>query len=327
MLVSIIIPVYNGEKYIKECIESCLNQSHSNINVIIINDGSTDNTESIIIDFESRDKRISHYNQLNQGLVQSRKNGVNYSNSEFFMFLDADDTIEVDAVEKLVKEQRKANCDIVFANFITEFPNGKIISYSNNKYDVNMHSDNVLRNILDKKIAPTIWGKLIRKSIFQQIDVPNDITIGEDAVAIAQILSKEPKVSFIDDNIYHYIQRENSMVNGKNLTKNKKRLLFIKYFINLNLDSKDFDSIEMNLKKFILCEIFDILRDGGNFDDVKIYYNWIKEKTSVYKFKGTLGISRILLIKSFAINNQLGNFISHNYNLLRKVRNQIIKAI
>lgn len=328
MYITIIIPVYNGAKYLEKCITSCMHQTYDKIEILLINDGSTDLTENIILNYESKDKRIRHITQSNQGLVKSRKNGVSITKTDYFLFLDADDTLELNAVEKLVEEQKKTQSDIIFANFITEFANGTCLACSNNTFTKTYESYNVINDILKKKIAPTIWGKLIAKSLFLQINVPEFITIGEDAIAISQLLRLNPKISSINDNIYHYIQRETSMVNRNSKDKNYKRLLFMEYYKNLILDEFDrTEEIIHNLKHFLIGEVFDILRDGGNFNDTKKLYNWIIADDNLLSYKDSIGLYRIFLIKSFAINETFGYYVSYCYNKLRMFRNNIIKRV
>lgn len=326
MDVTIIIPVYNGAEYLKNCIGSCITQSHKNLEILIINDGSTDFSEQIIKDFEKHDSRVRHINQTNQGLVKSRKIGAKEAKNDYILFLDADDVLDSDAVEKLVAQQRKTNSDIVFANFIIEFANGAVISYSNNNFQGNFEAEHIFSCILKKQIAPTIWGKLIRKSLFSRTDVPDYMTIGEDAIAISQLLFLMPKISAINDHVYHYVQRDESMVNIRNKNKNMKRLCFMDFYKGLVLNSPyKSNSIEQELKHFMISEIFDILRDGGNLKDINVIYKWITENNTLYSYKNTIGFSRMLLVESFVISEPLGTFFCYSYNILRNIRNKLLK--
>lgn len=324
MKITIIIPVYNGAKYLESCIDSCLNQSYNNIEILLINDGSTDSSEHIITKYETLDHRVKHITQQNQGLVKSRKNGIKHAHTDFVLFLDADDFLTPDAIQTLVQAQVNTDADIIFANFIVEFESGKVLSYSNNKFYNSYEPVNVLNNILLKNIAPTIWGKLIRKDLYTQIDVPDNITIGEDAIAITNLLLLNPKVTSVDANIYHYIQREGSMVNTKNKYKNQQRLIFMSYYRELLL--KEFGQsyeIKSSLKHFLIGEVFDVLRDGGEYEDIEGVYKWITKNDRLRNYKSTIGLSRIILIKSFVVNEVLGRWVSFGYNRLRMIRNKL----
>ena len=102
-LVSIIIPVYNCEKYITICLDSLINQTYSNIEIILVNDGSNDRSEDVIREFAKNDNRIKLYNQINQGVSVARNTGLDKATGEYIMFVDADDYIELDMVDELIK--------------------------------------------------------------------------------------------------------------------------------------------------------------------------------------------------------------------------------
>ena len=119
--ISIIVPVYNVEKYLDECIQSIINQTHKNIEIILINDGSTDNSLSILRKYEGIDKRIIVINQENKGLSASRNIGIKKSTGKYISLIDADDIIHPRMIELLYKEIKNNNCDIsicMFQNFI-----------------------------------------------------------------------------------------------------------------------------------------------------------------------------------------------------------------
>ena len=116
-LISIIIPAYNAETYLNECINSVITQTYRNLEIVIINDGSTDNTLNIIKKYKSIDKRIVAINQNNCGVYDSRCNGVKISKGDYIIFLDADDFLTSDCVEKLYNSIIESNTDIVRCNF------------------------------------------------------------------------------------------------------------------------------------------------------------------------------------------------------------------
>ena len=114
-LISIIVPAYNVEKYISKCIESLINQTYKNIEIIIINDGSRDNTENIIKKF--KDKRIKYYKNVNQGIGKTRNFGIDKSNGEFLMFIDSDDFLDIRACEILHNKIKEEKLDLVICDF------------------------------------------------------------------------------------------------------------------------------------------------------------------------------------------------------------------
>src|SRR5690625_1048731 len=107
ILVSIIIPVYNKEEYLEDCLESVINQSYEKIEIIIINDGSTDGSESIIKKWKNKDNRIKYMSQNNQGVAIARNNGIKVSKGDYIYFIDADDYLSLNAIETLYKHSIK----------------------------------------------------------------------------------------------------------------------------------------------------------------------------------------------------------------------------
>lgn len=320
MKVTIIIPAYNSEKYIGKAILSCLNQTYTNLEILIVNDGSTDSTSHIISEYENKDARIKHIYQKNQGLVRARKTGVQNTKTTFFVFLDSDDTLTPNAIEELVKVNKEQNRDIIFSNFYTEFENGVLLHKSNNDYCDDDEYKDYAEKILSKKIAPTIWGKLIRTKLFLQIDTPDEVTIGEDAISILQLLSLKPKVGHVNTYIYHYIQHSDSMVNIVDLKKNKQRILFINIFCNTVPNILDCN-LTNSLKLFLLGEIFTLLRDGGSFTDVIEHYHYCIKGSSRKEIITQIGFTRWLMIALFDINRVIGIVYRSTYNYARHLRN------
>lgn len=119
-LVSVIIPAYNADKFIDTCINSIMCQSYTEIEIIIINDGSDDKTSEILNEYASVDDRIIIYNQSNHGLVYSRKKGLEFAKGEYCIFVDADDYLDRFAVESMVLDISKSDCDLIHYNFFND---------------------------------------------------------------------------------------------------------------------------------------------------------------------------------------------------------------
>ena len=135
-LVSIIVPVYNAEKYLDRCLDSLINQTYNNLEIILINDGSIDDSKSILNQYKNKDNRIKVYNQENLGAAQTRNNGIQFSSGEFITFVDADDFIEENYIKNLVNGM-KENTDIVLSGYIKCFrDNKKVYLPVNNEWDI-----------------------------------------------------------------------------------------------------------------------------------------------------------------------------------------------
>ena len=113
--VSIIVPIYNAEEYLPKCIDSLINQTYQNIEIILLNDGSTDNTQNIIASY--KDKRIIAINKKNTGIADTRNEGIKKSTGEYIMFVDSDDYLELNSIELLIKKLEKDKSDIVMFNY------------------------------------------------------------------------------------------------------------------------------------------------------------------------------------------------------------------
>ena len=122
--VSIIVPIYNAEEYLPKCIDSLINQTYQNIEIILLNDGSTDNTQNIIASY--KDKRIIAINKKNTGIADTRNEGIKKSTGEYIMFVDSDDYLELNSIELLIKKLEKDKSDIVMFNYYLETPNQQI---------------------------------------------------------------------------------------------------------------------------------------------------------------------------------------------------------
>ena len=131
MKISIIIPIYNGEKFIKKCLNSILNQTYKNWEVIIVNDGSTDNTELILKEYCEKDSRILSFNKKNSGVSDSRNIGIEKAVGDYITFVDCDDWIEEDTLEKIVAILQEKECDVLRYNHFR--------NYSNNIERVNIY--------------------------------------------------------------------------------------------------------------------------------------------------------------------------------------------
>ena len=124
--ISIIVPVYNGQKYIRTCLDSILNQTYKNIELIIINDGSTDNSKTIIEEYVKRDKRIVAYHQNNKGVSDARNKGLKYATGKWIWFVDSDDIPSKSFLSEVFKINLKRETDIIVGNYMKVFPDCKI---------------------------------------------------------------------------------------------------------------------------------------------------------------------------------------------------------
>ena len=204
--ISIIVPVYNGESYIKKCIDSLVNQTKKEIEIIIVNDGSSDNTEKKIKEYD--DERIKYFKNKNKGIGYSRNFGIVKSTGKYLMFIDSDDYIEENTCEELYEKAKNEDLDLVVCDFYREFSNKKlkeeiIEDFSNTKL---IDNPKLLRTV---NLSP--WNKLYRRDLIIKNDIRfiEDLKY-EDAPFVIECLYKAKLIGKLNKCLNHYVIRDNS---------------------------------------------------------------------------------------------------------------------
>lgn len=219
-LVSIIVPTYNGEITLDDCIRSAINQSYYTIEVIIVDDGSTDCSRTIVENYAAMDPRVVLVQKKqNEGLVLARKAGIEIAHGKYIQYLDADDTLREGAIESLVSKAEESNADIVVAPFFFCIGSEKEKSLF---FDFEELSGiDYLKSILTWKSYWSVWSKFHLSSLYQQgIDRPS-ISLGEDVILSTQLLLYSKKVVTIDKEIINYNFTPSSMSHPENFNDSK----------------------------------------------------------------------------------------------------------
>lgn len=207
--VSVIVPVYNVEKYLKKCLDSLINQTIQDIEIIVVNDGSKDNSEEIIKEYKKNNpEKIVYLKKENGGLSDARNYGIPYAKGEYIAFLDSDDYVELDMYEKMYELAKKENSDMVECDFYWEYPN-------KTKIDIGQIYSNQKEML--QKARVVAWNKLIKRSILEEskVQFPKGYRY-EDVEFTYKLIPYLKKVSFAKEPFIHYIQRENSISNVQN---------------------------------------------------------------------------------------------------------------
>lgn len=217
-LVSIIIPVYNVASYLDECLNSVINQTYNNLEIILIDDGSTDDSLEICNLFAKKDKRIKVLHQDNAGVSSARNRGLNIITGKYVLFIDSDDKIESNMVEILERIiDRNDKIDAVFCGY-KEFDDisGKIIKVVSPVKSKKVNRDNGVSEIFGE-YSTMLWNKMFRSSIIDSTDL-FDVTlrIGEDELWMIDVLKKADSIILIGTPLYYYRNR----ITG--VTKEKK---------------------------------------------------------------------------------------------------------
>lgn len=213
--ISIIIPVFNAEKYIRETVASIVNQTYSNLEIILVNDGSTDSSYEVCEQIKATDSRIILINKENGGVSSARNAGLEVASGEYITFVDADDLLEADMYETLHNEAVYEDADIVSCA-ARVIQNGLTIreEYGTNKKYV-MKKDEALMNFFKQRIINIgIWCKLFRKHVITGLIFENGKSMNEDKYFIFEALMKARTVVIVDIIKYNYIKRESSITSG-----------------------------------------------------------------------------------------------------------------
>lgn len=294
--VSIIIPVFNASQFVGRAIDSCLSQSFKNFELILVNDGSTDDSLYILKDYAARITSI-HSNPIirvlnipNSGVVKAREIGVKNATGEFFLFLDADDQLAEEALQKLVNAVSE-DVDMVIGDILQTEIDGStsIIRYGNlGSVSGKDHFDWIINHRVG-----FLWGKLIRKQLFNEIKVmPYGIKFCEDLIQMIQLSYSSRKVSHIGSLTYNYIQHPESACN-KAMAKEE----YAQRFADLCKKILDFVKLDMydeqcivKLKVLFLyyCRLYlcVIGKWGRNYDLRHPFYLFLYDDSvaSYYKF-------------------------------------------
>ena len=220
-LVSIIIPVYQVEKYLDKCIASVVNQTYTNLEIILVDDGSPDNCPAICDAWKSRDSRITVIHQPNGGLSKARNKGLKLASGEFIGFVDSDDWIEPNMYELLLSALLEAEADIAICDYQSETEISKITRINQSSSKSKMYSsEEAMRLILeDKGMYTFVWNKLYRRNVLSEITFPEG-KIYEDNVWTPQIIGNANLLVYIDYQFYHYLYRYDSLSHNKRQSLN-----------------------------------------------------------------------------------------------------------
>ena len=210
-MISVVVPVYNVEKYLAKCLESIIAQTYRDIEIVLIDDGSTDESGKICDEYAQRDKRIRVIHQENKGLAEVRNIGIHEARGEYIQFIDSDDWVELDMLETCLDYAEQYNADIVCFRVICEYQ-GNVQIHSGVSYPPRvMDSAEALSVLFFPQYVDVITcNKLIKSDIFHGIEYPAG-KLYEDMYTTYKILGKARKILCISDEFYHYLKRQGSI--------------------------------------------------------------------------------------------------------------------
>lgn len=219
--ISVIVPVYNTEKYLQRCLKSIIEQNLEEIEIIIINDKSTDNSLKIIIEYMKLDSRIILINkEKNEGLSNARNNGIEIARGKYIVHIDSDDWIEQNYFKDLYETAMINHADIIISDYFKDFDDGRIFYKIDQNKNKKIEKIQAIENIFIKNY-PCIWSKLIKRELYIKNNIihPSGISLGEDLAVVPKLFYYSDKIIKLNKAYLHYIQHNNSITKKKNLKK------------------------------------------------------------------------------------------------------------
>ena len=297
-MISIIVPVYNVEAYLKQCLDSIRAQTYENFEVILVDDGSTDLCGKICDDYSKQDSRFKVIHKKNGGLMDAWKNGLEYANSDLIMFVDSDDWVEKNILEILYNEYLRTMADIVCCSFVHSFKDKEIPDDHNVKpgyYDKKKIESNIFPVLindgvpLSRGVRICRWAKLIKKELLIRnlFWTDNQITIGEDLNIMFPVIMEASSIDILPKQyLYHYRANDASIM--------KK------------VSSDMFSKVELLYKKEL---------------EIATYYREIYDFTHQIELD-FCDLSINIFVKEYIQNNSFENFMkaknSRNYKVLKQ---------
>lgn len=339
--ISVIVPLYNAENYLKRCIDSIINQTYQNLEIILINDGSTDNTLEIINEYAQKKDTIIVIDKKNSGVSDSRNLGIEKSTGEYITFIDSDDWLEENAIESLYEQLKKSNYNIIRGKYIREIENKKsqkaIEKFSYNIEDKEKNIQRLIDLILSGEMYCYVWLLMIKSNIIKnKVFFNNKLAMMEDTIFYLDLLLDGNDILFSDSITYHYyLNKKSASQNIQNAYRNYKNALLVNKIFEEKLKMKNIYS-EKRKKIFytktslsIASYIYTTFKyDRRNFK--KCYENIInnQEICDILKYaelkninKQNLYIIKFLKYKKYRL---LRIFLNFRY-FMAKIKNRLLK--
>lgn len=330
-IVSIVVPVYNVEKYLKRCIESLIKQTYSNVEILLINDGSLDNSEDICLYYKKQDNRIEYFKKNNGGLSSARNYGIDKAKGKYIYFIDSDDYCEYTLIEDLLKCINMGN-QIVACDYCIEYTNNNFVI---NKRISNDNCENIkhfITRLNEIRMFNVVWNKMYVLDIIKKNNLYFDETAmpGEDLLFNCSYLEYVQNAGFVNRIEYHYMREDEvTLVNKYDSKLIDKIEKFIrakkKLYTNLNLNNEEnIRDINDTIIDYTFSCIPNLFRKDCRLtkpqkqqEIVKIFN--ISKKDGAYKNISKKDIHRYIFIKNICLNKPKITY--YFYKLLFILRN------
>ena len=255
---SVVIPVYNAEKYIKVAIESVLNQTYQNFELILVNDNSIDNSELLIKTYTRHNKNVFLFLNSGKGVSSARNLGMSKCKNDYIIFLDADDFLEENCLEKIAAMLEKYEVDIVRFNYNKFFCDKNKIPIKqklNGRLTENEFERKILPLFLNSYQLNTVWGGAIKRSRIQELRFKENLILGEDLAFNINLFKKAKDYYFMNDVLMNYRQNPNSITHTYNIELVKLRLKNVLYaYAELSVIESNLKRVKKRIEKEYISE-------------------------------------------------------------------------
>ncbi len=278
-MVSIIVPIYKVEKYLDKCIESIVNQTYKDIEIILVDDGSPDRCPEMCEVWAKKDNRIKVLHKENGGISEARNAGMDLATGDYVGFVDSDDYIHEDMYKILMQEMEKSDADVVCCKYVDVNEDGEVISrtagfFDEPNYNVIYKDRDFVHALLENRSMPVVWNKLFKKNVVDEYYFKHN-TYSEDYLFLLHIAYEEMSIVFITDTLYYYTAREDSITGGFKEGYNLDQVKNV-FSVEKLLMNRFGDDIEVSLKT-------------AQFKAIRLFlarmpYSYIRNKAESYKY-------------------------------------------
>lgn len=300
-LLSIIVPCYNTGKYIKRCLNSILSQDYKNIEVIVVDDGSVDDTGSMVKTIASLDSRVKYIYKDNSGVSDTRNKGISYSRGEYLTFVDSDDTIEHDLYTSLISMLIDYDADIAHSSYSRVYENVKNnISGNGNIYVMN-RKDSIDKLLNGGLFTGSVWNKVYKKEIVENIRFNEKYKINEDVLYNLYAFLNSKKIVYYDKCLYNYFTSETSSCVSTNTIKKSEDVYQVSLQMHKECAKNRLSDVSYNRVAGSRIGLYRAYKFFGNKNQKKLARELRKQIIDDYNSKLLLGTQKYngMIIKYF----------------------------
>lgn len=244
--ISVIIPVYNTENYLRECLDSILAQTFTDFEVLVINDGSTDGSVEICDEYAQKDARVKVFHKENGGVSSARNLGLDNAKGEWIAFVDSDDLLLDNALKNYFVITERESVDIIFSDYIVKSEHSQTVTKLQDS-SANLDNISLIKDILDGKIHGSLCNKFIKRKILEHQRLNSEISYMEDKLLLIQLLLESPRVLYMNKPTYVYNQNNDSVTN-KLTRKSLQSIKRVNDILNDTLDNTVFSEYIFKMK-------------------------------------------------------------------------------